>query len=366
MVESHRNIFGRATTIRAPDGSGGRALVDELSLYPSAPGPSDLDILAGQQTGEPIGWRNPATHVDLDDGFVAHYPGWQVRYVFGDDRISSISLEPTSPPHGLSAVLHKWRSIQFTHPLEVLAQAVHELALVPAVLFEPSRVPIHASAVVDGSERGILIGGTGGVGKTSISLELCLRHGRSFFADDITVVDRSGVAHPNLAYPKIYGYNLAEDAVASRRVFTDRHWTDRAQWLLKRARVGRGKIRRRVRPDAFYPSVRTEVVRLSRYLILVRSPRAHLTVEPVTPEVAAQMSVEVLAAEYSSFLQHLRWRAFNQQAKRQLSVPAIHELTQRWCEVMVEALRDVECRLVFVPDDYSAQRLRQHAEELAA
>jgi len=80
--------------------------------------------------------------------------------------------------------------------------------LIPSIYFNKNLAPVHCAGVSDHENRAILIGGTGGVGKTSLEMELCRNYGCSFINDDISVLDSDGWVYPNLAFPKIYGYNL--------------------------------------------------------------------------------------------------------------------------------------------------------------
>ena len=79
---------------------------------------------------------------------------------------------------------------------------------------------IHASGVVLSNGKAILLGGTGGIGKTSLELELCLNEKASFLTDDIAVIDKEGFLWPNLSFPKIYGYNLAGNKALKRQLLS--------------------------------------------------------------------------------------------------------------------------------------------------
>src|SRR5690606_41041284 len=110
----------------------------------------------------------------------------------------------------------------------------HELALVPAAHWLSDVAVVHASAMAGPSGEVTLIGGTGGVGKTSLMLDLCLRRGFTFMADDISIVGADGWVHPNLAYRKIYAYHLQDNPELARRVFQGRRLVHREHCGLPR------------------------------------------------------------------------------------------------------------------------------------
>jgi hypothetical protein len=250
---------------------------------------------------------------------------------------------------GLRAWRSRWRNIQYATSDEMVGQTIHELALVPSLYFEAPMVPLHASAFSLPGRGAVAIGGTGGVGKTTAALDLCLRHGAAFAADDIAVLDRAGWIHPNLAYPKIYAYNLHGDPQVRSRVLDDATLTSRMQWRGREWRAGPALVRRRVSPLALYGSVAREPVRLERYLFLLREHRPSVAMEATSPALMAEMSVAVLRAEYDAWHRHLAWDELNALAAGAQPRIRMTDRMEQFRAAAESILRNVDCRLVRLP-----------------
>lgn len=361
-------IFGRTVALELGTTTADRILAEELSIYPAAGADeaADLVIRHVAEIQPARGLNNPATHYRLDDGFAARYDAATVRFRLEDGRLRGIDFCLARPPSGLRRWISRWRNIQFSSPEEAIGQTVHELVLVPSVYFDAERFLLHASAVQAPDSGVVLIGGTGGVGKTSLELELCRGRGYRFLADDIVVGAASGEIWPNLSYPKIYGYNLQDDPGLEATVFGSRGMLDRVHWHW-RARRGPARVRRRVDPQALYGAVSREGGRLSRYIILAREQRADIQATTIDADLAAELSVQVMAAEYGKFHQHLYWNAYNGLLASD-DGPTI-ELTSvlsRWKLLAREAFRDAECLLVRVPCGEEHARFRRSVADLVA
>ena len=251
------DLLGHPTRVVVDGSPAGRILRDELSLYPASGQPATRIVRVTHDPPPDAGAVNPDLHRHLDDGFVARYPNAAVRFRFAGARLAETVLHLPASLRGLRGWRSRWRSIQFASSDEMSGQTLHELALIPSLYFEEELVPIHAAALELPDAGMTLIGGTGGVGKTTMALDLCRTMGASFAADDIAVVDGRGNVHPNLAYPKIYAYNLRGDPELRASVLGSASRADRAQWRWRQRRVGPAGVRRRVSPRMLFGSVAT-------------------------------------------------------------------------------------------------------------
>ena len=126
---------------------------------------------------------------------------------------------------------------------------------------------LHSSAVMTPApDKGaVLFGGTGGVGKTSLEIELCKHHNCSFLTDDIAVISNIGEIFPNLAYSEIYGYNIKGDKKTQKEIFRGKSIVNRFFFWLHSLR-GDQYVRRRINPEVFYGNIQTEEVKIKSYL----------------------------------------------------------------------------------------------------
>lgn len=124
----------------------------------------------------------------------------------------------------------RWLSNQFTIREEYIGQIFHENVLLPAMTCLSDVLLIHGAAF-NFRNNTFLIGGKGGVGKTSIELKVCFHRNASFIADDMAIVYK-GQLSPNLSYPKIYRYNLVGETELRQKLFLSFSWLSKLHWYL--------------------------------------------------------------------------------------------------------------------------------------
>lgn len=349
------------------DSEGSRTLEEELSTYPvcmSDDAPDlifehlPLERLAANRTamatprtteaGNPVTLHNPHSHVENENGFTAHFTMASVHYSFEQTELRRIRFYANASEHALVRHARRLVDIQFTSREERSGVIFHELALFPAMYFLRDRALIHASALQGNDEAIVLIGGTGGVGKTSLELHLGLHADYRFVADDVCAVDSDGRVWPSLAYPKIYAYNLVDDDSLRQRVLGSRGVMDRMHWMI-RGRLGPSKVRRRVSPAALYDRISTEGGPLGTYAVLVRQSVPDVRSEVIDPARAARMSAAVLETEFAQFNNHLSWHCFNRMALGEEPVTTLGEVTARWRALFEHAFARAQCRLIRIP-----------------
>jgi hypothetical protein len=235
--------------------------------------------------------------------------------------------------------------------------------LIPSAYFRPDRVLIHASAFQAPSGKVIAIGGTGGVGKTSLELALCLHGDFRFVTDDICVLSESGHVWPILAPPKIYGYNTEHDRELRRKVLERRSSIDRLHWRW-RSRRGSDRVRRRAPVDELYSSFSTAGGQIGRYLILCREARADLTAEAIAPAVAADLSVTIMSVEYAAFNRHVSWHEYNRRVQGREPVLRLDNVFNRWRRLARAVLENVPCHVVRVPLEVRHDEFKERMSNL--
>lgn len=358
-------MLGRTVHVVTDASTGAEVLRDELRLYPEADGKPDLTVRYEAIENESGALLNPRTHSEFGDGFVMRQRMANVHFMLADGRLDGVRFYPT---HSSSTVLTRVRrmaDMQYTSREERAGVIFHEMVLVPAAHWMTDMAVVHASAFSDSSGRVTLIGGTGGVGKTSLALDLCLHRGYRFLADDIAFVDDAGHVWPNFAYPKIYAYNLEDSPELSERILSGRGAMDRIHWLLHRSR-GAQFVRRRIAPDVLYGNVDRAGGALHRYVILAREERSDVHVEEITPARAASMSTALMQPEYYSFHNHLHWHAYNRAVSGRPPSTTVPVTVDRWTHLLTDVLAHVGCLLVRVPASMPHAVFKQSLSELLA
>ncbi len=342
-------MMGRNVAIWRDASKGAAILEKELATYPAAAGSASPDLVVRYAPVEYDGLRfaNPSIHYEMEDGFIVRGRMATVRFRFTKDRLSGVDFYPVAAASFLKRGMRRMADMQYTSREERAGIIFHEWVAGPAAYWMPDLGLVHASSFSD--ERGVtLIGGTGGAGKTSLALTLCRRHGFRFVADDISFVGEDGHVWPNLAWPKIYGYNVQGDPELASRLLGGRAAADRLHWAVHRSR-GLAFVRRRMAPDVLYDGCNREGGPVFRYVILLCEDRPDLHISEIPPACAAAMSVHVMQAEYAGFHNHLHWHAMHREAEGRPPSVSAPDVFQRWRETLTRVLERAQCRLARIP-----------------
>lgn len=355
-------VFGEVVELSMAPEALTLPLLAELSLYPSAEAnqPVTLRLHCGEAMPAALP-SCPRQHRETEYGFVVDRPHAQGAFSRAFDAPLELGfhVKPQNRP-----LQNRFQSIQYATRSESAGQLLHELVLVPAVHLLSRRVPVHASAVHLPGGGALLIGGTGGVGKTTLELELCLERQCGFLADDISVVSHEGKVWPNLNFPKIYAYNLENNAALKQRVLPHAMSLDQLQWQWRTRRKGLHRVRRRVSPFKLFPGVSMEPQLLKRYVLLTPYSGSELCLSPIAPELAADLSLEVLCTEFAIMHSHLRFHAFNRRARGLPPLFSLTEILKSWRGLLTEILSNVDCRLLKIPLDLNHEVFTRRAADV--
>jgi len=344
------SIFDKYILIRAEDAFISSILEDELSLYPLVKNQTcDLIVdYVNEIDNSGLISSNPSIHQLTTDGFIYHMGAVIARYYFEDAKVQRITF-CIKKSSATMRLVRKWMNMQFTSHKEAIGQWIHEHILVPYAFTNENLALIHASAVRTKSGKTLLFGGTGGVGKTSLEITLCKDHSAAFVSDDICIINGTGEVSPNLAYPKVYGYNIQGDASTEKQIFNGRSLLDKLHFKLHAIR-GKQFVRRRISPKDFYGSVINSKTPIDAFLILFRCETEEISFEKITAEKAARLNRLVISREYNVFFDHLVWSSYNALATDRAPYLNYDELIDKNEKVLAQALTTIEkCWLVKIP-----------------
>ncbi|MEQ8239492.1 MAG: hypothetical protein RIA69_09790 [Cyclobacteriaceae bacterium] len=345
------SIFDKKIFIQAKDALISSILEEELSLYPTIENqiPDLVVDYVDELDSAGLISSNPSIHQLTSDGFIYHMGAVIARYYFEDTKVKRIAFTIKKSSTTMR-LLRKWMNMQFTSHKEAIGQWIHEHILVPYAFTTENLALIHASAVRTQSGKTLLFGGTGGVGKTSLEITLCKDHSAAFVSDDICIINNEGEVSPNLAYPKVYAYNIQGDAFTKKQIFSGRSLLDKLHFKLHATIRGKQFVRRRISPKDFYGSVVNSKIPIDAFLILFRCETEEITFEEITPEKAALLNRLVISREYNVFFDHLVWSSYNALASDQAAFLNYDILIDKNEKVLAQALTTVEkCWLVKIP-----------------
>jgi hypothetical protein len=344
-------IFGKQITVGLDDSTASRILRDEISLYPPGQGSIEPELIINYMPPAVISpaYTNPPSHWTLKDGFITKSSRGDIYFhLDSSHHLTQIDFY-TWPQEGwLWRQASRFANMQFADAIQSIGQTFHELILVPSIYFDPRRFLVHASAFESPSGGITLIGGTGGVGKTSLALALCREQGYRFVSDDIAVVSNDGHVWPNLAYPKIYAYNVENDRPLKQQILGQGGWVNRLHWRFHR-RLGPNRVRRRISPQLLYGAVSQYGARLHLYLLLVREDCADFLVESINAQQAAHLTRLIIETELAATNNHFLWDAYNQIVKRETPRLFLSEMLNRWEQTAAQVFSNTECLIVHIP-----------------
>jgi len=290
---------------------------------------------------------NPKIHFEVKNGFKIIAPKITVEYKF--DKEISVNLILENQKNRFIKYLKKLYNNQYSSIDERISQILYELVLVPSVYFRSDSFLVHSSAFKSKNKGAILIGGTGGVGKTSLEIELCMNRNYSFIADDISVVDEDANVWPNLALPKIYAYNLHGNEALKKKIFHNRALHDKLAWKFKYILNGPAGVRRTISPKEVYGNYEKDKTKINKYYILLKKDVPDISVESITTHQASEMTVKIIQTEYAAFNNHVLWHEFNTIALKTNPILKLDDVFTRWGKMSSKVFEQIECYLVNIP-----------------
>ncbi len=367
MKKFEKKIFGKnvEVTLLSENREMRRALEEQFSYYPDYDKQREADIsisVTNERTKsvKPIS-RNPSIHEETENGFVAHFTNFYVKFEIVEGKPK---LHLNISPSGGAALsfLKKIENIEFATREERTAQILFESALIPALFFDENLFVVHSSGFVKNG-KGVLIGGTGGSGKTSLELELCVNRNFSFLNDDIAVAGIDGKVYPNFAHPKIYGYNLQSFPKLKKLLFANRGCCDKLHWRMKSLLKGADKTRRRLFVSALDRAEKE--TKLDFYFLLFKENRNDITFEKISPEVASTSHMDIILAEYFEFVNHIRWHEFNSRLNGKEPIISYSDLVSRWKTSALNVFEQTQNYAVRIPAEIEHDEfLRRASEEI--
>lgn len=348
MAIIKKEIFGKVYSFEYPD-SLAVYLNPSIRLYPTIRSlSSDVQIRFDNIPWEEelIG-NNPSSFIKAKDIIITRFPECNVAWRFQKDenQLECIVDIPIARKDA-KTFFFKFLSKEFSTDVEFFEQVLHEFVLVPSAYFFDDLAVIHSAAVAV-HERVVLLAGTGGTGKSSAILALRKMRGISFVSDDITVLSHTGVVYPNLAWPKIYGYNLSS-YISKHELLKGRGVVDKFHFDVK-LKYNPRSVRRKMHPDALYGLVENRGLPIHKIIYLFRGNGQDMFVRDLNSPMAIEMAIQVMKAEYAVFHNFLQWDKYNSLASGMNPVLDVDKVFDQWRNNLRAALRRAEIKLLHIP-----------------
>ena len=250
----------------------------------------------------------------------------------------------------------KISNIGYHSTLENVGAFFHEMVLVYMQHLFYDRALIHSSAMKSNKSNKIyLFGGSGGVGKTSLELLLCNKLEYSFIADDISVIDEEGCVYPNLAYPKIYAYNVENNEQLKRKIFENRDFLDKFQWFFKIYKRGPKSVRRAINPNILYGKIERNKNKIDKYFILQKTNMVtEITIEKIDYQIASKATLNIIQNEYAYETIHFKWAEYGTMFENSITpIVELNKVYDEWHKIYNNIFENIETYVIKLPINLS-------------
>lgn len=293
---------------------------------------------------------NPKNHSLLKDGFSVDYGKYIVEYR-KLDGVLFFEVKIKRERFKFVAYLKKLNNIQYCSLEERICQIIYENCIYPSLFFMKDISLVHSSGFsVD--KKAFLLGGTGGVGKTSLELFFSERNRIGFINDDIAVINKAGIVFPNMAWPKIYAYNISSNRRIKELLLDEACVDDKLAFYFKKHLFGENKVRRLMSPAVLFRHSKCHsFVPIAKYIVLCRGNFHDLALRRADPLQVSEINISVLETEFSHFIQHLNWHKFNSLIAGRKPVFVFDQVLDQWKVVQRSVFSKIDTYIMEIPNE---------------
>ena len=205
---------------------------------------------------------------------------------------------------------------------------------------------IHASSI-ENQGKAVLFVAAGGVGKTSIMLQIMKKASWRYLSDDLSIIDSDGRVYFNPKYIQIYPYNVNNDSELYNLLMNGRGIIDKLNWYYRKYRYGASSVRRRVDPRIFFGREKvSKSASINKVINLVRMGVKDFEVDEINPHVVSNIASEILSLEINPFF---KYSCLCNGGGTDSPFPKIEEVKERARQRFQEILKNIPCYQLRVP-----------------
>ncbi|HKJ42013.1 MAG TPA: hypothetical protein VKA27_07950, partial [Sunxiuqinia sp.] len=168
------SIFGKNIDFNIEEVPALKSSLEELlQFYSPAVGEPDLFVeFCSKSFDATIQYSNPRIHGETGNGFVIS--GSHGKFAFIRKSGSAIVKVYLYPSFFSNGILHRIiANGEYSSITDKLSAILFENILIPAMSFFDDVALIHSAGISTNEGKALLLGGTGGIGKTSMEIEMC-------------------------------------------------------------------------------------------------------------------------------------------------------------------------------------------------
>lgn len=339
---------------------------EELNLYCKGGSNSDSEIINVYidpeiDMNKIISHRNPANTYYSEKILGYQHPLAKI-FMNYDKKEIYIYPEGYSSRSWIEKKMRKFYNVQFNYPHECAGQFFHEIVLMLTVLMQDGYFLLHGSAIADIEGKVTIIGGTGGTGKTSTLLALANENDISFVCDDICFCREDKRVFHNMAYPKIYAYNVLGNTELEKKVI-GKKIIDKIQWKIYK-KINPARVRRRVNPECLYTIEKNKELILDNYIMLNRYNGNDIKIRNVSVDKVVSGSIAIMKTELGAITNHFYWHKLNSIYNNTDQYIDIDRIFNKWEKSLEKSLCGVNLFVVDIPFNIDNEILKNKMKSI--
>ena len=311
-------------------------------------------------------YRNPKEHFYNKDVFGVDLSWGRVFWIFSRNQIIVYSKEENY--NFLRKKYALLKDPQFYLPYQWAGQRLQEDVLAGDMMFRKNMFILHGSALATKDGKVVMIGGTGGTGKTSTLISLGKRNDIYFVCDDLCIINNSGQVFVNYSYPKVYAYNTVGSKEFENMIIENDSYFGKFQWEFKKKTKGLSSVRRRIKPTQLYnilPEDKIDDLELSTYIILNRTNSVNeININKISSKIATEISYKIIKNEMNKFYVPLTYRKLNSLYDGEESYYDEDSIFNQWKKYMNQALEKIDILQVDIPFNYDNEKLKEEMSNI--
>jgi hypothetical protein len=273
-----------------------RNLIKELTLYPeSKEYKSIINIYIDTK-------KKPTTKIFNKDIFTISTRFLDIFWIYKDTKIKNIII---ITKYDKTNILFKFAYYllgkDLAAPENIFTKDLHELVFVPTQFFNLENTIIHGSCI--NINKTSILGGVGGVGKTSATLSLKGTQ-TTFISDDMIIIDKYKKTYPNYAFPKIYAYNLENNKKLKKKILKSSSIINKLLFNII-GYISKSKVRKRIDPRELYTINNMQDYKINNYYLLNKTDIKYIKIIKVNSRLLSKLSWQIIEMEYSYIINQL-------------------------------------------------------------
>lgn len=357
-----KDIFGKSVLFSLDQTKFSERLKKELSLYKNSKKTNEIVIKINEKERKNYIAQNTNTNYIYKNALKIDYKPVGIYISKKKEKLEiDLNVKETENKKNIKNIIKKYRNMQCSTTNEDAGKILHEWVLYMFPYIFKDIAPVHCSGFEKDGEA-TLIGGTGGIGKTTILLSIADTK-VNFINDDIAMITRDGKVYPNYAFPKIYAYNTKDNKELEKLLLDRKKINNKIHWHIKKS-IDPKSVRRRINPTLIYNKTEKEIILLKRYFILARVNTNKIKVKKLDLDRSVEITKNIMMAENIGIDKHVYWHQANSNIIDREKIIDRDKVYLNWKMIYEEAFKNIDRYLIEIPFDIDFRELKQKIKDI--